>query len=842
MIAPLFRWVFCAAACSLIVGAGSHAQAQLEPIKGVLCRIGASDGIRRYRPGGWGLVEVYAVNRTGDQVETQAVMRFSDDPTLQYGRRVVVPPHSTLRSTCPILVPDFPTANSVDFVSEQVDPETGESVDRRSPHDSLLAPQSMILDYEQPVVTLIGDLHPQEFPESNLPFHTGRPYYPPAQDTPAYELVLAAKRTKLLSRRLSVLDPAEMPPDAAALDIVDLLVLCSDQLGDDLAALELLRNWVLGGGNLWIMLDEVNADTVTKMMGAAFQAAVVDRVGLTDIAIESVRTDVESAEPLEFHVDEPIEFVRLFAEGVHVTDRVDGWPAAFWQRFGSGRVFFTTLGAAAWMRRTRFDDPPPKTIDDLTNFFAREPMNQFAADCVVARQGPGVDERALQPFLSEQIGYRILSRNAVAAILAAFCLSLVASCAWLVWRRRAERILWAAPIAAALTSLVFYGIALATKRSVPPTVATVSRLELEPGNASGHAYGLAAMYNQNASADRLGAMRGGIFFPDMTALTGRRRRLTWTDEGEWHWEELELPAGVRIAPFEVGPAYSKAIDCQARFGPNGLSGTLSPLPFDRLQDALVVLAQQPAMATSIAEGGAFRVGSADILPPGTYFADSLLSDKQRRRSSIFAELFRQPTSTGDRFAPTLFAWADAADAGFDFPQSNQLGSTLVSIPIRIEKTRPGTKVAIPSPFVPYIAVANAAGRPPTAFGNLQREWIETKSPVTEWLRFQLPSAVLPLEVEEAQLTLNVRAPSRTLEVLVMSDGTPTAVNRLRHPLGVYSVTIGSTAGLRLDADGGFQIAIRVSEDEAADRLDPMTHGTWKIESLQMEVVGMVQRK
>ena len=64
-----------------------------------------------------------------------------------------------------------------------------------------------------------------------------------------------------------------------------------------------------------------------------------------------------------------------------------------------------------------------------------------------------------------------------------------------------------------------------------------------------------------------------------------------------------------------------------------------------------------------------------------------------------------------------------ADTGFVFPQARQLGSTLLSIPIRLEQSPPGSQVVVPAPFLPYRAVMDPDGSPPIAYNNvMHRGW------------------------------------------------------------------------------------------------------------------------
>ena len=136
------------------------ADAQSPPGKGVSCRFGAPEGARRYRPGSWGIIEVYAINRTSEQAEAEAVLRFVDDPTFQYARRVSVPPNSVLRTTCPILIPAFisPQVTHVNCLTEQVLPPLGQEAKQLSPQDAMLASKPIILDHEIPAVAMIADL------------------------------------------------------------------------------------------------------------------------------------------------------------------------------------------------------------------------------------------------------------------------------------------------------------------------------------------------------------------------------------------------------------------------------------------------------------------------------------------------------------------------------------------------------------------------------------------------------------------------------------------------------------------------------------------------------------
>ena len=411
---------------------------------------------------------------------------------------------------------------------------------------------------------------------------------------------------------------------------------------------------------------------------------------------------------------------------------------------------------------------------------------------------------------------------------------------WLYRIGRPEHVLWLVPLAVAITSLIFVSVALATRKSVPPTVATVARVAFEPGLGTAHSWGLVAMYNSEASRKPIGAANGGRFFPDMTAMTGERRRIVWTDDGTWHWSQLELPAGVRTAEFERPVPLNKVLDCRARFGPDGLEGTIGPHPFGELRDAVISVPYEPRIAATIRDGHAFTARARDVLTLGEYSVESWRGDAQVRRKAVYDHLFARPPELYARPDPVLYAWTDQADTGFEFPQARQVNSTLLSTRILLDRTPAGTKVLIPAPFLPYRAVPDPAGRRPSAYANTTHQWVESKNAVAVWLRFQVPAQVLPLQVQRATITFTIRAASRSLQILGVDNGQLVSLLPLSHPIGTYSVVVERPELLKLDAEGGLLFVVRVGGEETAEAVDLMSEAPWKMESLQLEVAGTVQ--
>ncbi len=826
----------------LSVGQLVRADEPAPSTPGVTCQVGASDGARRYRQGTWGVVEVFAVNRTDAFAEAETMAYFLEDPTLQFGRRVTIPPHSTVRTTCPLLIPTLsnPDAGSLYFLTEQIEPSPPAARKERTRQDVLLASQPLILDPEIPAVGMLADVDGVYPPPGYKPFHVAESDVPLDPDELAYEMVVAAKRGRELSRRVSVLDSKVLPPDPAILDVLDVLVLTTDRIATDPGCLTAIRDWVLAGGRLWIALDEIQADTVSALMGDAFATTVVDRVALTSVHLTDARLTSELRTSLDIELEEPAQLVRVIPEGVTVLNLVNGWPAAFWQSFGGGRVYFTTVSSSAWMRPVIRSDPPPRSQDDATAFYPREPLVDFAQECVVQRPEPELASATLQPFLTQQIGYRILGRTSVLVMLSLFCLGMLVLGWWLLKQGRGERLLWGVPVVAAVVSTVFLSTAMVTKKSVPPTVAMVARAAFEPGVMTAHTSGLAALYNQAASSERLGAEAGGVFFPDMSAMTGVRRRIVWTDEGKWHWSNLELPAGVRTAPFERPLPLASALECRAHFGPHGLEGILGSHPFGELRDAVIAVPHQRRLSVAFGDDGSFMAGPKQVLAEGDYSSGTLLGDEQVRRKSIYDQIFKATPEMDAPAEPVLYAWSDSCATGFEFPQTRQLPSTLISTRVCLEHSPPGTQVVIPATFLPYRAVADPEGRPASAYANSVHRWVESKLAVTDWLRFQLPAAVLPLKVQSAKLSWTINAASRSVQIYGVNGNEMIELRKLSRPIGTYSVVVDQPELLQLDADGGLRFVISVGADETTKPKDQMAVAPWKMESMQLEVDGIAE--
>ena len=827
LLAATIAWV-----CSALPSAAQTAPERAQ----VSCHTGAPAGIRCLRPETWGLVAVTAVNAGDEPAEVLATLYFGDSKDLQYGRRLWVPARSKRYSWCPVFPPssvspvsranrdrpvNVPVGSFLLDASAASDLRIRDPVERR-PNSGLVA-----IRHDRVVTAVISD--------------TGGGEEARAASEALFEMVAAAKVSAGHSDAFADLFEDFLPPVLESLDGLDQVVLASDRLALDPAGLLALRRWLVGGGHLWVMLDQVDPATVELLLGDAAQVRVVDRVGLTEVLVEPSGPGTRPPDAGARQFEQPVELVRVLASDVEVTHRVNGWPVSFRKSMGRGKLLLTALGPRAWIRPRREGDSEPGKRHVASRYVATGQLEQLAGEFFQPRERPALEPRLLEPYLAEQIGYQIASRSAVAGVLGGFCLVLLASGTWLARKKRLDQMVWVVPLAASAAAGALVMMGGVARKTVPPTVAVAEVAEVDPKADEVHITGLLAMYQQEASGGPFGARCGGIFSPDMTGLGGATRRMVRTDLDAWHWERLVLPVGVRTAPFTYAASGDRRVEARAAFGPDGLDGAVKSGPFGQLADAVIALPWHGCLAARLDNPGGISAGTADVLARGQFISGALLDDEQRRRQEIYEQLL-SPAVRGkypDRV--TLFAWAPPLETHFRFPQGvRQVGSALVAVPLTIEHTPPGTEVVIPSAFLHFRSVGWAGGKPSAAFSNSVQEWLELRVPTMAYLRFQIPRQVLPIALQRASLTIRINAPSRKLEVFAFRGDQPVTLATRASRVGSVEVDVTQSELIELDEGGGLLLGIGVDRQAIATRETGMiapTGSAWKIEAVELEVAG-----
>lgn len=789
--------------------------------------LGSPCGVNQYMSDAWGVVRTSVFNTADQSGDVLAAFGFSTDPEWQFARRVWVPAHALRRTWVPVKLPHLsPSQESIVCYGLLIDDRSGSEVVLRDDHEGVQHSTLLRVNQDRPVTAVFVD----DDEESDLD-----------EVDYAYEAAIALRTARGYQRGLVSIRDRDLPPLRDAFDGLDQIVLWNDRFAGDMAILAALRAWLNDGGELWIMLDRVDFAGVERLLGEMFTCQLVNRVGLSEVAIQDSPPPSPDAAPSPaapqpaFQCGLPLNFVRVVVSGMKVTHTVQGWPAAFWRSVGRGRVVFTTVDAQAWIRRATALRPrwDPNRMTDY------EPTPQLdELPLIKVRPPPLAQPEVFRDYLSEKIGYRVASRGPVSAILGLFCGLLLLAGAGLARRRHLEHLAWIAPCLALAAAAPLAGLGLQSQRAVPATVGQAQYLEVADGAEHITGSGLLTFYDPAPAPAAAGARQGGVFAPEGAGQAGTTRRMVWTDLDQWHWENLRQTTGLRTASFQWSSDVPERLAVRGTFTAAGFAArwTGKVLP---LSDAIILAPAQPCLAVQ-ARGAGLLGRPGDVLAPGRYVQSRWLSDEQRRRQAVIEQmLHREGGQTAEISRPLLWGWSDPLDLGFEFPRhQQQVGAALWSLPLEIDKPPVGTQVVIPSPFVRFRAFNRLAGENASPLYDYRTGlWIRSQNATETWLRFQVPEAALPLRIERARFTLQITAPSRTVQIVRRTGDRTETLRKASNPIGQIELTLEGGTLPELDPAGRLALGIVVSAK--ADAAGSPQASAWKIDSAQLEVAGTV---
>jgi hypothetical protein len=315
--------------------------------------------------------------------------------------------------------------------------------------------------------------------------------------------------------------------------------------------------------------------------------------------------------------------------------------------------------------------------------------------------------------------------------------------------------------------------------------------------------------------------------------------MIWSDLDRWHWENLQLPAGMHLAPFRWDTEVTAGLKAVATVSASGLQGSISAGPFEDLADAIITSPTRSQLAVTFGDDHRFSAGADSVLAAGQFLTGTLVSDLQRRRQELMRNLLRRAEQVPYADRPTLLTWAAPLATGFDFGDvAQQLGAALIAIPLELERPASGTEFVIPSPLVDFQAIP-APGRPAvgTLYDNVKRAWLGERTTAGDvYLRFQVPPSLLPVEVQAVTMVLNIAAPNRTLQLLGHNGERYELVERRNSPVGIVRLEIDQADLLQMDEDGGLRFGLEVGDLAGEAKAGIHTAG-WNIEDLQLELRG-----
>lgn len=780
----------------------------------------APGGVQSYITDSYGTIGFKLINPTSKELDARVLTFYAGAPGKQYGREVWVPAKATLSSWFTMGPPvERPTRSLLELKSLLYERSGKEEHLIRSPEGQPLHSDLVRFEKREPITAIMLDADIDDGSQVRLSADEQ------GQAAEIRELARVFRHQGGLSSRLSTIKQRFLPPIAEAFDGVDQFVLASDRLAEDAVGQQALRAWLERGGCLWVPLDLIQEETVSALLGDVMKLQVVDRVSLTSVRFQAGSANVMRPEAEAREFEEPIPFVQVLAPRQPVFYIIDGWPAAFVTQVGRGRVLFTTLGARGWTRPRLATDARSRMQEFPDLPVALRPFQYLAEEFKLRPERPLLADEDLRSYVTDQISYKVVDRSTVLLVFGSLFAGLALATFVFLKRGGLEHLGWLSPALAMATGAVFIGLGEHSRGAVPPTVAVAQLIDVVPGAAQAQASGILGAYQPTLGKAAVGAEEGGQFELDVTGLEGRVYARVQTDARRWHWENLELPAGVRLAPFQYSLPTNGPVGATLRFGAEGVEGRVEAGPFRQLEDALLITPGRHALPVLADPAGALRIAEEDGLQSGPLIAGGLLSDRQRARQNLYEKVLADPQPRVLGSQALLLAWADPVDMHFTLVEQARLtGTSLLMIPVQFERTPAGANVTIPPAFVECQKVDTD--------GHLLPAVAESRLAAAVRLRFQLPPSVMPLSIERARLSIKMHAPAREVVIHGFAGGEEIPLHKVTSPAGLEQIEINDPRLLKPDEQGALYINIVIGELRSKVERD-----TWRIEWPGLQIKG-----
>lgn len=756
-------------------------------------------GFQVYRPGRWGVVRSVVENPTEVVQRPLVSTKLLPREHVHFARRVWVPAGAEREVFTPVF-----------------------TFEAGSDDQSVEAPTQLIVDDRGPVWSTPE--HPSLLPvrgERMMTMHVGDWQ----MEGGSREMVRALRERVGLADAVMLRAGEDLPAQPLAWDVVDAISLSGQVSEIDALARDALRQWLVGGGRLWVMLENGDPAALSRLLGDSWDVRVQDRVSLHEFTLEGPAGETHAVESAH-----GVEMVRVFApSAMEVVHRVDGYPASLRAEVGAGQLLVTTVGAEAWLEP---DGSARDVLADLDSIFTG---GTARPDAWQPEVGP-----AFQRYVGEQIGYTIMGRGVVASVLGVFVLALLVSGGVLAWRGRLEWIGGTGAVVALVATGGLVGLGTTHHAQRPLTVMGAQLLQTDPEQAYVRTVGATGVYvppGEAGGRDRL-TVRGahGVLWPAGVERFGELTRLEWVDHDRWRYPRRSLPTGtVHWFTGESVEPIDEPVRAVMRFTDEGLAGSFTSGPFEALSDGVIATRGGQLPLAFTGETGEFRPGGS-ALGRRQFIGGGLLSDVQNRRQAVYRALADEGLMPAE---PVVMGWTESAPTSRLRLEADEAASmhSLVMVPVRFERPEAGRRVTIPAALMdtsrPRPGEVPAAYVPGGLYSEETQAWVEAVNrEATAVMRFKAPAGVGPLEVESATLSMHLRAPGWRYEVLVKRGDEVEVVAEGTNPLGEVEVSLTGEQAPEMEADGAVFAGLRL------DRTGESRDAQWTLRRLDLSVTGV----
>lgn len=783
-----------------------------------------SGGVGRYVPGRWGVVKGLITNLNSQPTSSLIVVTPSGSQGVQFARRLRVPAKVTFESLWPVHISRTSAQGSADFEYLHFPGGEDDGVIRHSNNSR-----------EVPSFHGVAQRDP-----GGVTGYLMSPRSSPAMDLASQRLVQAMRYATSGSASVVTVLSSELTAHPECLDGVDQLAIADPDLPSMPMACDAIRMWIQRGGRAIIFVERTGPEVVRSLLGDSLPISSAGETTANEITLDlnpDYPSPQYSVRSVTRTFDEPVRYVRVFADAGETVWSIDGWPAAIRRDVGSGGVLVTMVASDVFIE--------PAAYHENAATHQLIPSSKRFLDAVFGgRTPPLISKDVAASSAAGRVGYELPSRPTAFLFLAVFPVSLAVAGLLLLRRSRAERLIIVIPCLSLLAAIP-PGLAAIRARTVAPAMLIENLLVFgSPGHTEIPVDGFASAFVPSETDLNVSSASGARLGLADDAANADYRRLIWDGLESAGWQHLSQPAGLRTYTLQSRIQTKTPVRAHATFDENGLSGRILSDGQLRISDAMLAGVNHENISIRMSPSGDFTGTGSDRLSRGQYFRSTLLTDEQSRRAEILRSLFAvQLTAEGESFPsePTLMFWDESPGDALQIPDSfRRLRSVLYLQPLELIPPTSGRTFTIPPQLLSYRSVPTAEGGMSSAFRNSSLEWSQQESAAKTRLELRLPKVCLPFTLESVDAELHIRAGARTVTVLAGEPQALETIAELQSPLGISSVQIPVKLIENTCRTGRLFIGIDVSELSAqmqADDLSGEQDDSWKVDRLLITLRG-----
>ena len=785
-------------------------------------------GIGRHVSGRWGMTKAVVRNEAMETKTALVVVTPPSSGGLQYAKKFSIPARSTFETSWPVLIGRTETPTS-DFAYLFFPNGDEDGLIHRGGQDEFIPTYSGMVS-PNPNLGLTGLLSDPDEPTEH-------------QDATLNLLKLMTFSRRQQLNVITIL-PTDLGPHGECLEPLDQLTVTSSELLQHPDAIDSIRAWLQRGGRLWIRLDRTGIDVANSLLDDALPLSVVGQTTANTVLLTlnpDYRQETHPTREVERTFDEPIRYVRVVQDGGEAIWNIDGWPVAIRVPVGRGTVVVTTVDSSVFCIRN------PAALEGEPAFRLIPSAEPMQTALFLNREQPLLDQKSVTEQAASIIGYRIPSRFTAIGLTLCFPALLFVVGVWLQRREQGERLILLLPVIAILVAIPAVGLGSLGRGVAPKTVIETGFVQSVPGSKRLVSDGYASVFDFGPKTLIVSGTEGTIVEVDPDPTNRNYRRLVWTGVDTCHWEGLKQPDGIRTFSERSLETLERPLSATATFDENGVVGKLDSGGFSETGDLIIAGMGQDRMSLTVDSAGQFQGTPDDVLAIGDFLGQSLVSDQQRRRASVYASMFEN-TEKIDAFPQTLslLFWAQSNRQMLNIGDSDvrRERSLLVVHPLRIERPTIGARITIPSPFISMRTTKDAEGFGfSSIFDNRKRRWSKTETSSRSFMQLQIPAVCLPFEVDIAELELFIRAGSRTVTVSAGSYESQTVIRSLESPLGLQLISIPAELIRESCRAGKLYVSLDVSDLKALepkdgeDDVSQTQNDYWEILRLGLTLIG-----